>query len=1155
MAENVAIKAIDPGSVHQIQSGQVIVDLCSVAKELVENSIDAGATSIDVRFKNQGLDSIEVQDNGSGISPQNYESIARKHYTSKLSTYDDLGTLQTFGFRGEALSSLCALSNFIIVTCTDKEVPKAKKLEFQISGELKNTSVVSGQRGTTVCVEHLFKNLPVRRRELERNIKREWGKVVSLLNQYACVQTGIKFTVSQQPNKGRRMVLFTTKGNPTTRENIINVFGVKTMSALITMDLKFELESTTVPGKKWSAQREGGSQEIVVRGHVSRPVHGEGRQTPDRQMFYVNGRPCGLPQFAKVFNEVYRSYNSSQSPFIFADIQLDTHLYDVNVSPDKRTILLHDQGKMLDNLRESLIELFETQDVTIPVANQKQTPFKKLTTPISAPNRASRSVTAASSRSGGGPTPAKDTPPPVAEDDSESEPGPDDEQELPDSSLRDISVVPSISSAAVARELHGLNSLNRWVERRTADRDTSRDISMPVESKLATKDQSRSLIEEQEEDNDDEEEEEAPAEENSEDEEQSQGDSADLPEWQGDRLKGFQARLASLRSGKSPQTPASIPEESRLDSRKPDTEPPVPSIPRPSQLPPPKPNLISPARQPKRATQEVATITIGDHTVTSIIGSTAKRSKIAELPTRTSPAKRPLTDQNRTFTAPSFGGRLSQLFSATSSSNNRKDRETDLTTELVHVPVAEYPDYNSEEEPPNDDDDDDEEEEEEEEQEEDDDAAESAPRSGEPDEHMEAQDEEEETLFVTGDAPVEMEELEDDAGDGVRSATDADEPMDSVEQPRASEEDTQELLEEDGEYIDEDEKKTKEEKKVQEMIKAAEATASQPTENGQKRFEMLLKPRPKRKDATVNLVQQVKKNENLLRNQIQSWRDRLEKLSPPIKAVTDLEENGLEADEAAAEARLSLKISKADFEKMKIIGQFNLGFVLAVREAEPPAADGTPAAAPDDELFIIDQHASDEKYNFERLQASTVVQSQRLVQPKTLELTAVEEEIIMENLPALERNGFNVRVDDTGEQPVGSRCQLLSLPLSRETTFSLADLEELLYLLSENPTSSATTVPRPSKVRKMFAMRACRSSIMIGRALSHKQMEKVVRHMGEMEKPWNCPHGRPTMRHLCGLGAWEGRGWDEQTREEVVANDWVSWVKARKAEAQTDSDG
>ncbi|MBE3048285.1 hypothetical protein IMZ48_38435, partial [Candidatus Bathyarchaeota archaeon] len=105
--------------------------------------------------------------------------------------------------------------------------------------------------------------------------------------------------------------------------------------------------------------------------------------------------------------------------------------------------------------------------------------------------------------------------------------------------------------------------------------------------------------------------------------------------------------------------------------------------------------------------------------------------------------------------------------------------------------------------------------------------------------------------------------------------------------------------------------------------------------------------------------------------------------------------------------------------------------------------------------------------------------------------------------------------------------QLLALPLSKETTFSLADLEELVSLLEEShATSETTAVPRPSKVRKMFAMRACRSSIMIGSALKRGQMERLVRHMGELDKPWNCPHGRPTMRHLCSMGARGRAGWE-----------------------------
>ena len=102
---------------------------------------------------------------------------------------------------------------------------------FEESGKLKGTSTIAAQKGTTVTVENLFNNLPVRRRELERNIKREWGRVTGVLGQYACIQTGIKFSVSQQAAKGKKTTLFATKGNRTTRDNIVNVFGAKTLAA------------------------------------------------------------------------------------------------------------------------------------------------------------------------------------------------------------------------------------------------------------------------------------------------------------------------------------------------------------------------------------------------------------------------------------------------------------------------------------------------------------------------------------------------------------------------------------------------------------------------------------------------------------------------------------------------------------------------------------------------------------------------------------------------------------------------------------------------------------------------------------------------------------------------------------------------------------
>ncbi|KAL2267764.1 hypothetical protein VTJ83DRAFT_5041 [Remersonia thermophila] len=1137
MASNATIKAIDSSTIHQIQSGQVIVDLCSVAKELVENSLDAGATTIDVRFKNQGLDSIEVQDNGAGIASHNYESVALKHYTSKLSTYDDLTELQTFGFRGEALSSLCALSRFSIVTCTQQEAPRATRLEFETSGKLKSTLVVSGQRGTTVIVENLFYNLPVRRRELERNIKREWGKVIALLNQYACIQTGVKFTVSQQPNKGKRMVLFSTKGNPTTRENIINVFGVKTMNALVAMDLRLELVPSAGPLTKGKARADGSSAEVRVVGHISRPAHGEGRQTPDRQMFYVNGRPCGLPQFAKVFNEVYRTYNSSQSPFIFADIRLDTHLYDVNVSPDKRTILLHDQGQMLDNLRESLIELFEKQDVTIPIAKPqapKPTPSKA---PASARSAASTSTrarnTAAEPDAEAEPSSPLHPDRPSHEDDDDDD---DDDDDTP-RGAQDDEGDESEGEGDPISDQAGAAKGNKPKVSPPASRSTNRpaataDIRMILSQRPA----GRAVI----------------------DRERSEGGQAKLNE---DGVGGdipsnttvaneepaHETVKAGLSDSVAAGTVTEAANENSVDQPSPsadlaaptadserstspqldnEPEPSVPAIPPPSQPPSSRPILLASSRPPKRPTQE-ATITIGDHTV-SVAGSSAKRPRVSEASGIRKPAGSSIGTK-RKAPLPSFGGRLTQLFSAAAARDSSSADPIEETTEGSDEEMEAYDDE--------------------------DEGGTEGERAME-DEEEEEDEAGEESLFVSQSADAVMEDEEDDHEEPTpssprptpKNATNAPSSPAHEEAPDASHSCHGDHGDDDGDYVDEDEKKAQEDEKVQAMIDAAEAAAA-PTEEGERRSELFVKGRSRRKDMTVNLAQRVKTSLDDIERRIASLAAHL---PPPSRDASDA--GGPEGlDAADAEEKLSLKITKSDFAKMRIVGQFNLGFILAVREAAAaasPGEDADHAAADDDELFIIDQHASDEKYNFERLQATTTVQSQRLVQPKALELTALEEEIILEHIPQLERNGFQVAVDTSGAKPVGQRVQLLSLPLSRETTFSVADLEELVFLLGDNPTSSPSTVPRPSKVRKMFAMRACRSSIMIGRALSARQMARVVRHMGEMDKPWNCPHGRPTMRHLCGLGAWDGRGWREEDRAGGQRTNWAAWARERRGEEE-----
>jgi DNA mismatch repair ATPase MutL len=199
-------------------------------------------------------------------------------------------------------------------------------------------------------------------------------------------------------------------------------------------------------------------------------------------------------------------------------------------------------------------------------------------------------------------------------------------------------------------------------------------------------------------------------------------------------------------------------------------------------------------------------------------------------------------------------------------------------------------------------------------------------------------------------------------------------------------------------------------------------------------------------------------------------------------------------DDSNAEAELQKEIKKSDFAKMEIFGQFNLGFIIVGLNSD---------------LFIIDQHASDEKYNFETLQQTTVIKSQKMVVPQNLELTVVNESILLDNLNVFTKNGFEFDIDESAQAT--KKVKLVALPISKNWTFGKEDIDELLFMLQDAPDAN---VCRPSRVRSMFASRACRKSIMIGNSLNQADMRRLVDHMGQIEQPWNCPHGRPTMRHL-----------------------------------------
>lgn len=1029
----------------------------------------------EVRFKNNGLDAIEVQDNGGGIAPPDYDTIALKHYTSKLSTYDDLSSLKTFGFRGEALSSLCALSKFHIVTARANDGPKGTKLDFEQSGKLKGTSVVAAKQGTTVVVETLFYNLPVRRKELEKNIKREYNKVLALLNAYACISVGVKFSVTNLMPKGKKTIAFATNGNPSTRGNISNVYGAKTIAALIPLDLDFEMNPSNQPGatqsaKNWNTQEDSGSRKVRIVGHISRPVVGEGRQTPDRQMFFVNSRPCNLPQVAKAFNEVYKSYNITQSPFIFADIQLDTEAYDVNVSPDKRTIMLHDQTVLLESIKESLAELFAGHDQSVP---QAQLPGKQQTT-FKPPSMQSRGSTLS-----------------IAGNDNvvaDAAGAPSDTRKR--ASVPTDGALPGFVKASLIEsfaERDAQDRVVRWPPRR--QRSTSPENNNVIEERISHPNIRRQTATTEPHDatNVSRLRSESPLFEPEQPVSPSHTGTEPLPK----AVQDFNAHIASIHTRqvereRSPRSPGSMPADAVDDE-------PIPVI---KQTPH---KVLSQSSiqnafdrmRPMRTPLQQATITIGDTTTTTTIGSgsesrSAKRARVhtpkfslTGTPLNQNPKVSLFTKSLRGFAAPGTQAEVSEEEEDDDqdSSMPKTERTPSRRVQAASKPFEE-------------------------------------PLTDE--------------LLESSSAPPPREPYK-EPPDGDALMLDADNADGS-----------------DGEYVDEEEKKAREDARIARLIAEAEQAAARPTEVNLKRANKLFKASHSR-HSTVHLERVIETKVALITRHLYNIQTGLDATDAKLSAGVVIPIS-TQLNKEDPEERLSLTVTKADFNEMQIIGQFNLGFIIAVR---PPNS-----TSPTSDLFIIDQHASDEKYNFERLSATTVLVSQRLVHPHPLELTAVEEEIILANEQSLIANGFVVEMDTSNEE---RRAKLTSLPMSKEVTFTPTDLEELLALVMDNPPSSSTStspyIPRPSKVRKLLASRACRSSVMIGKTLQNGQMENIVRHMGSMDKPWSCPHGRPTMRHLYGLENWQG--WSEgdgvvgaDVRGEKA--DWAGFLKKHRVRLKAD---
>ncbi|XP_072044566.1 mismatch repair endonuclease PMS2-like [Amphiura filiformis] len=921
MASAGSVKAINKRVVHQICSGQVVLNLATAVKELIENSLDAGATVIEIRLRDYGSDQLEVIDNASGIEASNFEALTLKHHTSKLQDFSDLSNVATFGFRGEALSSLCALSDLIITTC-HKSQSVGTKIEYDHNGAIKKQSPCPRQQGTTVLLQNLFYTLPVRHKEFLRNVKKEFTKMVQLLQAYCIISNGVKITCTNQVGKGKKTPVIITHGNTSTKENIINIFGPKQLQNVLELE---QVCPDTEISEEYGLKTTQSNQDLFrISGYISKPDHRDGRSSTDRQFYFINKRPCDFPKVSKLVNEVYHMYNRNQFPFVVMDISLAKESVDVNLTPDKRKILVQEEKTLLAIIKTSLQKMFAPRASMYHINQQ-------------IPSASASSPGNLAAMFGRGPKTSDDSPTPPR-------------QKLTLAGLkRSFSASGENANTDSSREAKQPKLDTFFLKKSKSDPTEMDSISSPSQStssqasytphdsnsQLTLSSQESKLYE---------------------DDEESPVDSSYSSGSANSQLGNHQYTIPSSVTSQAGNKQCSIPDSTL--SQEGNFRCSTPSA---------SPSLID--------------ISSTSQSTCNTNSKTDKSRTIMEMSE---------SDKAYKLTSQESGERNEEASKEAMSVQQVLESEREIKTDVMSVQQV------SESE---------------------------------------------------GGIKTNVEFL------GGQNRLLADGIMEPGQQNRH---DTRE-------------------------VKAA------------------TKKLQKYKTDCVQDVSFMKKNVTIPFS-MTGIKKRRGQHQQKDTASDDIEHNFRAkikpTDNTAAEDELKKVFTKDSFTKMDIIGQFNLGFIIAKLKSD---------------LFIIDQHATDEKYNFEDLQKNTVLQSQRLIQPMKLELTAVNEMILRDNLDIFRKNGFEFVFDD--EAPPTERVKLTSLPVSKNWTFGKDDVDEMIFMLSDAP----GTMCRPSRIRQMFASRACRKSIMIGTALNKSEMTKLVNHMADLDQPWNCPHGRPTFRHLFNL--------------------------------------
>ncbi|KAG8168288.1 hypothetical protein KVR01_003977 [Diaporthe batatas] len=330
------IKALDPDVVNKIAAGEIIVAPVHALKELMENAVDAGSTALEVLAKDGGLKLLQITDNGSGIDKEDLPILCERFTTSKLQKFEDLSSIATYGFRGEALASISHIAHLTVTTktkdstCAWRAYYGGGKLEPPKPGQTAEPKPVAGRNGTQITVEDLFYNVPTRRRAF-RSASDEYNKIIDMVGRYAVHCSHVAFSCKKQ---GESSTSISVPATASVIDRVRQIYGASVANELI---------EYSTSDDRWGFKAEGYATNANY--HIKKTT----------LLLFINHRCVDSTNIRKAIEQTYAAFlPKSGHPFVYLSLEIDPGRVDVNVHPTKREVNFLNEDEIINAICEHI---------------------------------------------------------------------------------------------------------------------------------------------------------------------------------------------------------------------------------------------------------------------------------------------------------------------------------------------------------------------------------------------------------------------------------------------------------------------------------------------------------------------------------------------------------------------------------------------------------------------------------------------------------------------------------------------------------------------------------------------------------------------------------------------------------------------------------